>query len=57
MSVRTFERDRDELTGLLLDVASRSELPAIREVAGRSCPLPSPAPSVAFPSAEMEVSA
>jgi DNA-binding IclR family transcriptional regulator len=57
MSVRAFERDRDELTGLLLDVASRSELPAIREDAGRSCPLPSPAPSVALPSAEMEVSA
>jgi acetyl-CoA synthetase len=57
MSVRAFERDRDELTGLLLDVAGRTELPAIREDAGRSCPLPSPAPSVAIPSAEMEVSA
>jgi acetyl-CoA synthetase len=57
MSVRAFERDRDELTEMLLDVASRSELPTIREDAGRSCPLPSSAPSVALPSAEMEVSA
>jgi acetyl-CoA synthetase len=57
MSVRAFENDRDELTEMLLDVASRSELPTIREDAGRSCPLPSSAPSVALPSAEMEVSA
>jgi DNA-binding IclR family transcriptional regulator len=57
MSLRAFERDRDELTGLLLDVASRSELPAIREVAGPSCPCPPSAPSVAIPLAEMEVSA
>jgi acetyl-CoA synthetase len=57
MPVRALDRERDELVGLLLHVAGRTELPAIREDAGRSCPLPSPAPSVAIPSAEMEVSA
>lgn len=57
MSTRAFDRDRDELTQQLLDVARRSELPAFREEAGRSCPSPSSAPSVAIPSAEMEVSA
>jgi DNA-binding IclR family transcriptional regulator len=57
MSVRAFDQDRDELTGLLLDVARRAQLPTIREEAGRSCPPAPRVPSVASPSAEMEVSA
>lgn len=57
MSVRAFDRDRDQLTEQLLDIARRSELPAIREDAGRSCPFPPTGPNVALPTAEMEVSA
>jgi DNA-binding IclR family transcriptional regulator len=57
MPVRAFDRDRDELTEQLLDIARRTELPAFREEAGRSCLPQPPAPSVAIPSAEMEVSA
>jgi acetyl-CoA synthetase len=57
MSVRTYERDRAELEGELRAVAAHAEVPAIREATAGSWRAPSPRPTVAAPSAEMEVSA
>lgn len=57
MSLRAFERDRDELTGALRAVAEAARVPAIREDAPRSWRAARPVPTVAASSAEMEVSA
>ncbi len=57
MSLRAFERDRDELAGVLGDVAEHVRIPAIREDAARSWRVATPVPTVAASSAEMEVSA
>jgi DNA-binding IclR family transcriptional regulator len=57
MPLRTFERDREELEGELLDVAAHAEVPAIREATTGSWRAAAPLPTVAAPSVEMEVSA
>jgi acetyl-CoA synthetase len=57
MSLRAFEHDRDELAGVLREVAAGVRVPAIREDAARSWRAARAVPTVAAPSAEMEVSA
>ena len=57
MSLRAYERDRDELVGALRAVAAGVRIPAIREDAAGSWRPVRTAHTVAAPSAQMEVSA